>query len=109
MASLDELEGDFVEGVAVLILIVFAVIVLLAYVNLKDLNLSWISSGFNNFAGNISDGLYDAWWVPSSISSSINTALSSVSQWLTEIFWHPDSSGDVVISPGDETIVVGGI
>lgn len=106
MASLDELEGGVVEGISALILIVFIAVVLWLYFRLRAVNLSSISSGFNNFAGEFSNGLYNV-GAPSMIAGPINSALSHISEWIDELVWKPGTQSNSVTSDYSETVSLG--
>jgi len=107
MASLDQLEGDALETVGAVVLIGLALLFLYLYVKARNASTNFVSTGFNNVAGNISNGLYNL-NAPSAISNPVNAVLSDISGWLDSVFYNPaklpadyNTQGD---SGADETL-----
>jgi hypothetical protein len=114
MASLDNLEGDLLEGIGALVsiaLIVLIIWTIYLYFKAKNANLNFISTGFNNFAGNFSNGLYDV-GAPSFVANPLNSGLSHISEWLSDVFYSPakaNTDSQQYSDSADETISLGSL
>jgi len=104
MASLDKLEGDLVEALGLVLLFAIAVILFLAWFEVRQFN---PTAAFSTFAGNISNGLYNL-NAPDMIAKPVNSALSHIAEWLNDTFWKPGTQANPYGGVGDpETVSLG--